>query len=315
MKNTRRDFIKKALIATGGVSLAPRWISKLAQGNADFDFQISLAQWSLNQHFFSGKLDNLDFPATAKNQFDIEAVEYVNQFFPDKAEDTRYLSELKKRADDQGVSNVLIMVDNEGPLAAPEQSERMQAVENHYKWVDAAKFLGCHSIRVNLFGAREEETWTSAAIDGLGRLAEYGMDNEIGVIVENHGGFSSNAAMLVHVLEQIDNEWAGTLPDFGNFCIEREDGEMWGSPCVKEYDIYQGVREMMPWAKGVSAKSFDFDDDGNETTIDFRKMLSIVKDSGFTGTIGVEYEGSNLPPEEGIQATKLLLEKIRSELS
>lgn len=313
--NTRREFLKKALIATGGLTLAPQLYSNLTGGNFKFDFRISLAQWSLNQKFFSGDLDNLDFPETAKNQFGIEAVEYVNQFFPDKAEDAQYLSELNQRAEDNGVTNVLIMIDNEGPLASTDDAERRQAVENHYKWVEAAKSLGCHSIRVNLFGASEADSWTSAAIDGLGTLAEYGEENEIGIIVENHGGFSSDAGMLVNVLEQIDNEWAGTLPDFGNFCIEREGGEMWGTPCVKEYNIYKGVKEMMPWAKGVSAKSFDFDDEGNETTIDFHRMLTIVKESGFTGFIGVEYEGGAMPPEEGILATKKLLEKLREELS
>jgi sugar phosphate isomerase/epimerase len=316
--NERREFIKKVSLAAGGLTLMTALPSYLfaEDEKKKFDFKISLAQWSLHKALFSKKLAALDFPVTAAKDFGAQGVEYVNQFFADKAKDMEFLKALKQRADDNGVKNVLIMIDGEGPLADKDKTIRNQAVENHYKWVEAAKFLGCHSIRVNLHGDNlTESEWKSAAIEGLGKLTEFGVKNKINVIVENHGSYSSNAKLLTDVIRQINNTRCGTLPDFGNFCVRREKGDMWQSPCVEFYDMYKGVEEMLPYAKGVSAKSFDFDADGNETTIDFRKMLKLVKDSGFKGYIGVEYEGNRMSEEDGIRATKKLLEKIRTELA
>lgn len=273
-------------------------------------FDISLAQWSLHQSLFDGKIDNLDFPATAKNEFGISAVEYVNQFFKDKAEDTDYLDELNNRCNDLGVDQVLIMIDGEGGLAVNDDSERIKAIENHYKWVEAAEYLGCHSIRVNARGDGTRSEQKKAAIDGLGRLATFAKDYDINVIVENHGGYSSNGEWLKDVMQQVDMDNCGTLPDLGNFCIEQEDGV-----CVEEYDRYKGTKELMPFAHGVSAKTYAFNEEGEETTIDYRKMLKIVKDAGFNGYIGIEYEGSELSEFEGIKASKELLMTIGKEFS
>lgn len=272
-------------------------------------FKISLAEWSLHKALFAKEFENLDFPVKAKNEFGISAVEYVNQFFKDKAKDEKYLAELKKRCDDNGVTSVLIMCDGEGELADTDSKKRQQAVENHYKWVDAAKFLGCHSIRVNAFGIGEAEEVAKTAIDGLSRLSEYAQKVDIGIIVENHGGYSSNGQWLANVMKGVGKPNCGTLPDFGNFCIKREKGDMWQSPCVEEYDRYKGVEEMMPFAKGVSAKAYDFDEQGNCVETDYAKMLSVVKNAGFNGHIGIEYEGSKLSEAEGIRATKALLER------
>jgi len=195
-------------------------------------------------------------------------------------------------------------------LAAVDEAERKEAVENHYKWVDAAAALGCHSIRVNLNGSQDPEVWVSASVDGLTQLATYAKDKNINIIVENHGGPSSNAAMLASIMEEVNMDNCGTLPDFGNFCIKREAGDYYESKCLEEYDKYQGVEELMPYAKAVSAKSYNFDAEGNETIIDFAKMMKIVKDAGYSGYIGVEYEGSELSEEEGILATKKLLEEL-----
>lgn len=320
MNNSRRDFLKKSAYATGGLILAASSPSSLLGRKRVFDFKISLAEWSLNKQIFGGEMTNLDFPIVAKEKYGIHAVEYVNQFFADKANDMDYLKELKKRADDHGVRNVLIMIDNEGMVAASDDDERKTAVENHYKWIEAAKFLGCHSIRINLFGSQSSEkdvqAWTSAAVDGLGSLAEYGAQHEISVIVENHGGLSSHAGHLANVMKQVDSKWAGTLPDFGNFCVSYEENGRWGETCVDQYDVYKGTKELMPYAKGVSAKSYDFDEDGNETTLDYMRLFKIVKESGFNdGYVGVEYEGSSLPADEGILATKKLLEKVRAKLA
>lgn len=307
MKTNRREFIKKATVLTGATALVHSVPSFLYAGweGKGFDFKISLAQWSLHKAFFSKKIDVLDFPVVAKNDYGVDAVEYVNQFFKDKAKDNEFLKELKKRAGDHGVKSQLIMIDQEGPLASPDDAKRNEAVENHYKWVEAAKFLGCHSIRVNLQGADVADAWKKAAVQGLGKLAEFGSKHDINVIVENHGSFSSNGKLLAEVIKEVNNKRCGTLPDFGNFKISE----------TESYDRYQGVKELLPFAKGVSAKTFDFDAQGNETTIDYVKMLKLVKASGYRGYIGIEYEGDRMPEEEGIRATKKLLEKVRAELS
>jgi sugar phosphate isomerase/epimerase len=273
-------------------------------------FKISLAQWSLHRALKANQLDNLDFPATAKNEYGISAVEYVNQFFKDKAKDEKYLAELKKRCDDNGITNVLIMVDEEGDLATTDSKLRNKAVENHYQWVDAAKYLGCHSIRVNCFGKGTPEEVAKAGTEGLRKLSEYGQKSNINVIVENHGGVTSNGEWLSSVIKAVGLPNCGTLPDFGNFCLRREKGDMWESPCVEQYDRYKGIAELMPFAKGVSAKAYDFDENGNCIESDYSRMLKIVKDAGYTGHIGIEYEGSKLSEPDGIRATKALLERV-----
>lgn len=260
-------------------------------------FKISLAQWSLNQAIFGKKIDALDFPRVAKEEYGIDAVEYVNQFYMEKKNDDNYLKQLKKRCDDLGVTSVLIMCDDEGALGDPVTAERVKAVKNHHRWVDWAKYLGCHSIRVNADakGKGTFEEQQDRAADGLAKLTEYGASLGLNIIVENHGGLSSNGKWLAGVMKKVNNPRCGTLPDFGNFY---------------EYDRYQGVTDLMPFAKGVSAKSYDFDAAGNETKVDFAKMLGIVKAAGYRGYIGIEYEGSKLPEPEGIRATKKLLEKL-----
>jgi len=329
MKKTRRTFIRQSGQLTLGLGLLGLSACDNAGATAteseeetttmndapELFFNISLAQWSLNQQFFSGKLDNLDFAAKAKNDFGIEAIEYVNQFFKDKAEDMDYLGQMKQRAADNGVKSLLIMVDGEGGLGDTDDAERAKAVENHYKWVDAAKFLGCHSIRVNAFGRGTAEEVKAAAIDGLGSLSEYAAKENINVLVENHGSYSSNGQWLVSVMEGIGMANCGTLPDFGNFCIKRSDNSEWGGECVEEYDRYKGVREMMPYAKAVSAKTHEFNEAGEEVHTDYLQMMQIVKDAGYTGYVGIEYEGDGMTPDEGIMATKNLLIEVGKKLS
>ena len=273
-------------------------------------FKISLAEWSFHKALFAKEFENLEFPAKAKNEFGINAVEYVNQFFMDKAKDNAYLTELKKRADDIGVTNVLIMCDGEGEMANRNAKKRTEAVENHYKWVDAAKFLGCHSIRVNCFGVGTAEEVAKAGADGLRRLSEYAQPQGINVIVENHGSYSSNGQWLAGVMKEVGMANCGTLPDFGNFCVKRESGDVWESKCMEEYDRYKGVEEMMPFAKGVSAKAINFDEQGDCIETDYAKILAIVRAAGYTGHIGIEYEGTVLSEAEGIKATKTLLERV-----
>jgi sugar phosphate isomerase/epimerase len=284
--------------------------NQVKQAEKDLFFKISLAEWSLNKELFSGKLTNMDFPAKAKNEFGINAVEFVNQFFKDKANDKEYLKELKKRCQDIDVTSVLIMCDGEGGLGDTNEGKRLQAVDNHKKWVEAAQFLGCHSIRVNAYGEGSREAVAAAATDGLARLSQFAKDYKINVIVENHGGYSSDGKWLSQVIANTKMDNCGTLPDFGNFCIVREENE-----CKEWYDRYVGTEEMMPFAKGVSAKAMDFDDQGNCVETDYNKMLRIVKKAGYRGYIGIEYEGSKLSEDEGIRATKTLLERVGSQLS
>ncbi len=278
--------------------------------SSELFFKISLAEWSLHNALFAKEFDNLEFPAKAKNEFGISAVEYVNQFFMDKAKDNAYLTELNKRAADVGVTNVLIMVDGEGEMANPDGKTRMQAVENHYKWVEAAKFLGCHTIRVNCFGGIKAEESAKASAESLRKLSEFAQPLGINVCVENHGGFSSDGQWLTGVMKVVGMANCGTLPDFGNFCVRREKGDQWESPCVEEYDRYKGVEEMMPFAKGVSAKATGFDAQGNCTETDYLKMMAIVKAAGYTGHVGIEYSGGTLSETDGIKATKALLERV-----
>jgi len=267
-------------------------------------FRISLAEWSLHRTLNAGELDNLDFPGVTKTEYGIEAVEYVNSFFKDKAEDIPYLTELKTRCDDHGVRSVLIMCDGEGALGDPDPMARTQAVENHYRWVEAARFLGCHSIRVNAQSAGSPEEQRDLAADGLRRLSEFADQREINVLVENHGGLSSNGAWLSGVMEAVDHPRCGTLPDFGNFNIA--DGEA--------YDRYQGIEELMRYAKAVSAKSHVFDAEGNESEMDFFRIMRIVLEAGYRGYVGIEWEGTEISEPEGIRATKALLERVRETL-
>ncbi|MFM1903615.1 MAG: hypothetical protein RLZZ440_1515 [Planctomycetota bacterium] len=298
---TRRGFLAASSAAAGGLAVHRMGMAaeEAAAGGGKPPFEISLAEWSLHSTIFAGKLDNLDFPRAAKQQFGISAVEYVNQFFKDKAKDSEYLADLAGRAAGEGVKNLLIMCDGLGNLGDPDEKARTQAVENHYPWLDAAKRLGCHSIRVNAASKGSFEEQQKLAADGLGRLAEFAAQMDLNVIVENHGGLSSDGTWLAGVMKLVDKPNCGTLPDFGNFY---------------DYDRYQGVADLMPFAKGVSAKSYDFDAEGNETKIDYRRMLEIVTKAGYRGWIGIEYEGKELPEAEGILATKRLLEKLRAEM-
>lgn len=295
MEMNRRRFLATAVAGLGAVRLQEA--QALPKGEPWF--KISLAQWSLNRALFGKKIQAIDFPRIAKEEYGIHAVEYVNQFYMDKKNDDGYLKELHKRCTDLGVKSVLIMCDDEGALGDPDSKKQEQAVKNHHRWVEWAKYLGCHSIRVNAETGGKgtfDETMKRAA-HGLAMLTEFGVKHGISVIVENHGGLSSNGKWLSGVMKIVNNPNCGTLPDFGNFY---------------EYDRYKGVEEMMPFAKGVSAKSHDFDANGNDSLVDYERMLKIVKTAGYRGHLGIEYEGEKLSEPEGIRATKRLLERLNN---
>ncbi len=274
-------------------------------------FEISLAQWSLHRKLRGGEMDNLDFAKVAKEEFDIQGIEYVSQFFGDKAQNHDYLGQMKQRAADLGVKSLLIMVDREGNLGHADQKQRLKSVENHYKWVEAAKFLGCHSIRVNAASEGTYQQQVALAADGLAKLSQFAAQENINVLVENHGGLSSNGQWLAQVIRKVGMENCGTLPDFGNFFINKGRD---GSPVV-EYDKYVGMAALMPFAKAVSAKSRYFDEAGNETETDYEKVLTIMLDAGYRGFVGIEYEGKTMGESDGIVATKNLLLRCREKLA
>jgi sugar phosphate isomerase/epimerase len=260
---------------------------------------ISLAQWSLHRALDAKELEPLDFPMQARHDYDIGAVEYVNRFYKDSAGDDAYFKELRKRADAHNVKSLLIMCDHKEALGDPDKAAREKAVEVHKPWLDAAAILGCHSIRVNLAGTGTPEEHAAQAAESLRKLCELADPLGLNVIVENHGGNSSIGSWLMGVMRSVNHPRVGTLPDFGNFY---------------EYDRYMGVREMLPFARGVSAKSYDFDDTGEETKINYWRMMKLVRASGYDGHVGIEYEGERMPEPDGVRATKRLLEEIMASL-
>ena len=308
IKNIIAFVLFVTILACSQAPVAKTESEKPAEKAAQTRFSYSLAQWSLHRAIENKKIDPIDFASKAR-EMGFDGIEYVSTFYKDKAADTVYLNQLKKNAADHQVQSLLIMVDDEGDLGVLDENKRNQAVENHYKWVDAASYLGCHSIRVNLFGTGTETEIADASVLALKKLCVYAKKKNIHVIVENHGGNSSHGVWLKSVISRVNMPNCGTLPDFGNFCLERENNERWGAPCIREYDRYKGIFELMPYAKGVSAKSYAFDAHGNETTIDFAMMADIVKKSTFSGFIGIEWEGNGMSEEEGIKATLALVKK------
>ncbi len=300
----RRNFLSGITLSAAGLSFYPYSANSLFAGrDGEMFFDISLAEWSLRKKLFSGQLKNLDFPEYTRKNFGIEAVEYVNQFFPSAK--SNYIQELRQRCFDAGVKSLLIMIDKEGDLGEQYYPKRMRAVERHFPWVEAAKLLGCHSIRVNARGNGTEKEVADAVTESLRKLSEFANDYDINVLVENHGGYSSNGKWLASLMENVGMENCGTLPDFGNFRISNKE----------EYDKYKGMKELMPYAKGVSAKSNRFDEEGNEVSTDFEKVLKIIKESGYRDYIGIEYSGQQLDEDKGIIATRDLLIRYGEKLS
>ncbi|MCL5245351.1 sugar phosphate isomerase/epimerase [Cellulophaga sp. 20_2_10] len=310
----RRNFLQKsaqtgALLTLG--SLIPNTVLGMPFTKTDTElfFKLSLAEWSFHRAIKSGEMDHLDFAAKAQS-FGCTGVEYVSNLFKTKAKDKTYLKQMNTRVADAGVENVLIMIGGEGNLATANAQDRLKAIERHYKWIDAAHFLGCKTIRVDLRGGTDKTEAAKASAASLATLANFAKSSNINVVVENHGGFSSDGVWLSNIMKQVGLSNCGTLPDFGNFCITKDKNKN----CLESYDLYKGMEELLPFAKGVSAKSKNFAADGTETDIDFYKIMKLVKESGYTGFVGIEYEGTLLSEDEGVQKTKDLLLKVAKQL-
>tara|TARA_X000000950_G_scaffold236988_1_gene288089 strand:- start:179 stop:1099 length:921 start_codon:yes stop_codon:yes gene_type:complete len=303
----RRNFLSVTLTAGIATSVLPS--TNFIKFNSIQNLKISLAQWSLNKSIKTGKLPILDFAKKARS-FGIEGIEFVSGLYTRDTDILQRMSmnslakELIKRSDDYGIDNVLFMIDNQGDLASSKKNERLQAIDNHKKWIDLSAEIGCKTMRVNLNGEKDLNKWTKNSVKSLTALNKY--NENINVVVENHGGLSSSGKYLSNVMSKVKLENCGTLPDFGNFCMN---GSPWGN-CTQMYDRYLGTEELMPYAHAVSAKSYDFDDEGNETSIDYKRMMDIVKKSGYQGYVGIEYEGNRLGEDDGIIATKKLLQKF-----
>lgn len=304
----RRNFIKCSALGTAAFAGMPLMV----QCQAEKKLNISLAQWSLHRSFWDGTLDPVDFAAIAAEKYQMEAVEYVNGFYSEKAEDEVFWNSMKDRSDANGVKNLVMMVDDEGDLGDASEAKRIKAVENHYKWLNAASLLGCHSMRVNAFGDAEREVYRLAIMDGMARLADYAAKMNMNVIIENHGLFSSDAALITEIIKEVNRPNFGSFPDFGNWCLSAKWGSTQGA-CERIYDPYEGVEELLPYAKAVSAKSYNFNEEGEDRKIDYYRMMKIVKGSGYDGYIGIEYEGTEKSEHEGILITRKLMEKAWAE--
>ena len=300
----RRAFVKNSIVGATALASTPLLSSFIPAK----PLKISLAQWSLHRSINEGKLDPVDFASISKERYGIDAVEFVNGFYSKSASDENFWNKMNERSKQAGVKNLVIMVDDEGDLGTAEPEARKQAVENHYKWVHAAKIMGCHSVRVNAFGDPDRDIYRAAIMDGMSRLAEYAAKMKINIIIENHGLFSSDAALIAGIIKEVNMPNFGAFPDFGNWCLSAKWGTTQGE-CDKVYDRYQGVAELLPYAKAVSAKSYNFNEKGEDTRIDYYKMLKIVKESDYEGYIGIEYEGMEKGEHEGILITKALMEK------
>ncbi len=306
---SRREFLIRSTAVAGAAAIgslarpragwsAPSPAHAAQAGSAgEAGYRISLAQWSLHRSLHDGRLDPLEFPRVSRTEYGIDAVEYVNSFYRDLP--SGWVRELGSRCASEGVRSLLIMCDGEGRIGDPDPAARTATVENHVSWLEAAKELGCHSIRVNAASEGSREEQSKLAADGLRSLAERSQSLGLNVLVENHGGLSSDGSWLAATIQAADHPALGTLPDFGNWQLSE----------AERYDPYRGLAELMPLARAVSAKSHDFGPDGEETGLDYGRLLRIVRDSGYDGWIGIEYEGSRLSEPEGIRATKALLER------
>ena len=332
MNQNRRKFITNIFKSTAAISLSSSLLNNSLFANyLSKKLKISLQCFSFASEFYKGKFDLSNFSKIVRETYNLDGAEFWSIPFMGKEKNSIFLNELRQKSNDYGIKNTIILVDlldmqtmkQGNSLASIDKKERNQAVEDHKPWIDAAKSIGCDSIRINLWSDASKQDVTKVSLESISKLLEYSSDKNISIVIENHGGYTGDAKWLVNLIKKINNKNLGTLPDFGtlNFCIKRDlsDTEIFSSKCLNQYDKYLGVKELLPFAKGISAKSTQFDLKGNETATNFKKMLRLIKKSNFEGYMSIEYEGAirdtfsqknnHLSTHDGILATKKLLEK------
>ena len=288
----RRLFLQSLGIGSCGLSLGTNLFGK--DKSDPSRFPIGIQEYTFNRILRSGKLKHLDYPAMVKKELGIEHVEYWSRPFEGKHTDKKFVGELNSRTKGEGISNVLILVDEKHELDHEKKSERDKSVDLHKGWIDCAAQLGCDAIRVNCRMGGDPKDNLNRAVDGVGRLCEYAKDTSVKVVIEPHGRNSQNPDWLLAVMKELNHPHAGILPDFNNF----------GS-----YDRYSAVEKTLPFAPAVCAKALKFDDEGNETHTDYFKMLKIVYESTFSGVISIEFEGHGVDPIVGSRMTQDLILK------
>ena len=332
MDHKRRNFIQTTIAASLGIPLMGSNLISDSLLN-DQNIKISLQCYSFASSLFTKKMNIIDFPKIVREDFNIDAAEYWNRPMVEKRRDSNFIRELNKRTNDYGLENTFMLVDlinfqtgESKSLCSRDKIERNFAIEEHKEWIEFSKAIGCKGIRVNLWSDNMTRSEVkSISQDSLGELLEFSNKINMSIVIENHGGYTSDAKWLIDLIKSINHPKLGTLPDFGtrNFCIKRApktESGIFGSQCVDQYDKYKGVKEMLPYAKGISAKSHTFNNDGEEMSTDYKKMINLIKASGFNDYIAIEYEGAImalyakgnskfLSSHEGILATKKLIEK------
>jgi len=298
MQNNRRDFLKLAA-SLSAVAVIPASFTSFA--HKKHWFEISIAQWSFQRQFYSGEMKTVDFPKFAAEKLGIYGIDYLSDFMLDIYTKPEKLKQLKKRSDDLGVHNEMIMCHKEGRVGDMISANRAKVIDTHYRWIEAAHHLGCKSIRVNARSGGSRQQQLDLVTDSLTQLSKFAAPLGINIIVENLWGsdYSYKANFIADVMKNVNMNNCGTLPDLNNFRYD---------------DPYKSTAIIMPWAKAVSAKSMDFDPKGREKYIDYFRMMDIVHKSGFNGYIGIEWEGCKKSPMEGVLLTKALLEKARNSV-
>jgi sugar phosphate isomerase/epimerase len=271
--------------------------------------KLVLAQWTFNKDLFAGKMTTIDFVNKAA-EMGFDGVEFVSQFIKDKVNDDAYLAELKLASETAGIKNTMISVDvSEAKLGSSDPDERDIATAKHKEWIVAASKLNCPTIRVNAHGDGSADEMMSAMFNSVKELANFGKSYNVGVTIENHGQYSSDGKWLSQLIGKLVPYGVGSVADFDNWCIEREGGKLWGTPCIKEYDRYLGMKELLPTARSVSVKAFDFDEQGNAIKTDFKRMFQLIKEAQYDEYLAIEFEGHDMDPIEGIRKTLELVDQ------
>jgi L-ribulose-5-phosphate 3-epimerase len=286
-KTSRRGFFEKSILLGAAGLLTPSlfaWQNKKSDPLRIPKNGISLAQWALVEEVRAGKWKTLDFPRIAREDFGIDGIEFVNTLF-ESPTTMNYLNTMKKNAADHGVTCVLIMCDAEGDACAPTKETRRQFEINHRKWIDAAQYLGCHSIRINCIGPKNvnKEEALKWSAETCSMMMEYAIPAGISVLIENHGGVSNDADFMVALMKEVNSRYLGILPD-------------WRQP-GGDFDNVEFLRKTLPYAGGMSFR--------NQPTEELTaRMIKLAHETGFRGWYGIESSG-----REAVKISKQLLLK------